>query len=107
MGHVSVVASCLAWLIASRLFNWRFSVAIDQWAVTALNLRGLDAAFVAIPMFWCGLALLLISLTTGGWAIATKSPQRRAALCGVALTVTLVIVAGIEMISIARGRPWR
>lgn len=107
MGYVSIIASCLAWLIASGLFNWRYSLAVDQWAITAFNLKGLDAAFVAIPIFWCWLALLLTSLIAGGWAIATNSPQRRAALCGVTLTLALVLIAGLEMVSIAKGRPWR
>ena len=105
MGHVSAVSTCLAWLIASSLFSWPYSPALDQWAISIFHLRGLDAAFVGIPMLWCFGALLLTSLITGSWAIATKSPQRPAAVGSVALTLVLLGVAAIEMISIARGRP--
>jgi hypothetical protein len=87
------------------LFDWRHSLPIDQWAIKAFHLKGHDVAFVAIPFFWCWLALLLTSLIAGGRAIATNSPLRRAALCGVTPALALAIIAGIEMVAMAKGRP--
>jgi hypothetical protein len=96
MGYVSIATALGAWLIAMDMFTWRFAIPVGMLITRLFHLRGDAAAFIAIPLIQSTFALMFISLLAGTWALIAKSPQRRAAIAGLSLTLALVVVGAIN-----------
>jgi hypothetical protein len=96
MGYLSIATAVAAWLIAMDLFTWRFAIPVGMLITRLFHLRGDAAGFIAVPLLWYTFALMFISLLAGTWAIIAKSPQRRAAIAGISLTMALVVVGAIN-----------